>query len=156
MSIPYICSYLSTNTLLPGCTPYVYTTYVYICPLTHCCLYINPRYTVLHVCTWCMLLSVPSGDGRMVAIDLRKKGMEEKSDQMESELLCVEVIKVQHKPCYMQQMFLTQSALVSLMTSLGVPSTSNSIYWTNQLFLLPSTYVSLTRDPTNSGTMCKT
>ena len=138
MSIRYICSYLSTNMLLPVCTPYVYTTCVYISPLTHCCLYVHPTYTVLHVCTWCMLLSVPSGDGRMVTIDLRKKGMEEKSDQMESELLCVEVIKVQHRPCYMQQMFLTHSALVSLMTSLEVHSTSNSIYWTNQLFLLPS------------------
>jgi hypothetical protein len=39
-------------------------------------------------------LLATSGDGRLVAIDLRKKGLEEKSDQMESELLCVEVIKV--------------------------------------------------------------
>ena len=52
-----------------------------------------------------MLLSVPSGDGRMVAVDLRKKGMDEKSDQMDSELLCVEVIKVQYGPCYTQQIF---------------------------------------------------
>ena len=48
------------------------------------------HFTFLYLYSICLC----SGDGRLVAIDLRKKGLEEKSDQMESELLCVEVIKV--------------------------------------------------------------
>ena len=105
MSMQYICTYLSTDTLLPVHTPYVCIHYTCMYLSTYTLLLVHTLYTVLHVCTWFMLLSVPSGDGHMVAVDLRKKGMDEKSDQMESELLCVEVIKVQHRPCYTHQIF---------------------------------------------------
>ena len=40
-----------------------------------------------------------SGDGFLTAIDLRMKKVEQKSDQMESELLCVEVMKVAIYQC---------------------------------------------------------
>ena len=42
----------------------------------------------------CMWPTILSGDGYLTAIDMRMKKVEQRSDQMESELLCVEVLKV--------------------------------------------------------------